>query len=125
MELIRFGFGWEILVSETLNLSRRNTIRQLSRKLRTIALHCCSILGDFESGSMKRVLTWSMVFGLLILHQDYWQWERQDIVLGFLPHTVAYHLAISLLTAGTWLVVCTWLWPSELEDKPPDGADFR
>ena len=64
---------------------------------------------------------WMLIIGLLVLHQDYWQWERDDIVWGFVPYPMAYNIAISLATAGVWIIVTRWSWPSLLpadEDDP-------
>ena len=65
---------------------------------------------------MKSVITWVLALGLLVLHQDYWQWDRNDIVFGFMPYTMAYNIGISLATAALWIFVCTFLWPSHLDD---------
>ncbi len=49
---------------------------------------------------------------LVILHQDYWQWHRSDIVFGFIPYSLAYHMTISLATALVWILVVTCCWPN-------------
>lgn len=73
---------------------------------------------------MKAAITWVLVFALLICHQDYWQWERNEIVFGFMPYTMAYNIGISLATAVLWIFVCTALWPKHLEDLAAEqGGD--
>ena len=42
---------------------------------------------------------WTSIVVLLVLHQDYWQWDNATLVFGFLPHTLFYHLGISLAAA--------------------------
>ncbi|HMO14645.1 MAG TPA: DUF3311 domain-containing protein [Pirellulaceae bacterium] len=49
---------------------------------------------------------------LLVLHQDYWQWHRSDIVLGFVPYSLAYHMGLSLLTSIFWILVVSFCWPA-------------
>ena len=68
---------------------------------------------------MKAIVTWALVLALLVMHQDYWQWDRNEIVFGFMPYTMAYNIGVSLATAGLWIIVCTFLWPSHLDDVQP------
>ena len=72
---------------------------------------------------MKMILIWILVLILLILHQDYWQWDRNEIVAGFMPYTMAYNIGISIATGLMWIVVCAFLWPAGLDDlqSPPEG----
>ena len=74
---------------------------------------------------MKIAVTCLLALGLLICHQDYWQWERNEIVFGFLPYTMAYNIGISLATAGMWVLVCTLLWPKGLDESSveKEGGD--
>ena len=65
---------------------------------------------------MKIILTWILVLILLILHQDYWQWDRNEIVFGFVPYTMAYNIGISVATGLMWILVCALLWPDGLDD---------
>lgn len=66
---------------------------------------------------MKKWVVLVTVLALLIAHQDYWQWSRTDLVLGFLPYNMAYHIGISVLTAIVWVVVCFRFWPEDLESS--------
>lgn len=70
---------------------------------------------------MKSIYLWIPVIVLLILHQDYWQWDRNELVYGFLPYTLAYNMGISLGTAALWIIVCTFMWPTELDQVLPDS----
>lgn len=56
-----------------------------------------------------------LILGLLVAHQDYWQWNRNELVFGFLPHTVAWHMGLCLVTAGIWLLITTFCWPTHLD----------
>lgn len=73
---------------------------------------------------MKKGLIVLAILALLTAHQDYWQWSRTDLVWGFLPYNMAYHIGIALMTSLMWVVVCTYCWPTELDDvEPVDDKD--
>lgn len=69
---------------------------------------------------LMRYIFWILVVALLIAHQDYWQWERNELVFGFMPYTMAYNIGISIATALLWIFVCTFMWPKELDDVQPE-----
>lgn len=62
-----------------------------------------------------------LIAGLLVLHQDYWQWNRTELVFGFLPHTIAWHAGLCLITSGVWVLITTLCWPHALEAVDSDG----
>ena len=64
---------------------------------------------------MKKWLVIVAILALLVAHQDYWQWDRKDLVYGFVPYNMVYHIGISLVTAAVWVVVCLFCWPRDLE----------
>ena len=59
---------------------------------------------------MKYVLGGLIVL-LVILHQDYWQWEDGRLVGGFLPISLAYHVGISVAAAVVWWMATRCCWP--------------
>lgn len=59
---------------------------------------------------------------LAVLHQDVWNWDNPDLVLGFLPVGLAYHAGYSLVAAAFWAVVLRFAWPTRLEEWA-DGKD--
>lgn len=63
-----------------------------------------------------------LILGLLVAQQDYWQWNRNELVFGFLPHTVAWHMGLCLVTAAVWLLITTFCWPTHLDAVENDGA---
>ena len=69
---------------------------------------------------MKRLI-WTLVALLVVLHQDYWQWNNTTLVFGFLPRTLAYHMCISLAAAGVWLLAARTCWPDQLDQTEPHG----
>jgi hypothetical protein len=68
-----------------------------------------------ERQRLNRFVLWGAVIFLVILHQDYWQWNSASLLLGFFPYALAYHAALSLLAAAVWWAVATYFWPTELE----------
>lgn len=69
-------------------------------------------------------LAFVVVFVLLaILHQDVWNWDRADLVLGFLPVGLAYHAGYSLVAAAFWAVVVRFGWPERLEAWAEDEEE--
>mgnify|MGYP007059382052 CR=1 FL=1 len=64
------------------------------------------------------------IIALLVLHQNYAIWERDDLVFGFLPYQLAYDGALSILTAIVWLVAVTICWPvsRSSDDQEDDQA---
>ena len=53
---------------------------------------------------------------LAVLHQDAWNWDKADLVFGFMPIGLAYHAGYSLVAACFWAVVIRVAWPSHLEE---------
>ena len=53
---------------------------------------------------------------LLVLHQDFWNWDNANLVFGFMPVGLAYHAGYSLIAATFWAVVIKIAWPTHLEE---------
>ena len=70
---------------------------------------------------MKYVI-WTLVVILVVLHQDYWQWDNATLVMGFLPHSLAYHACLSVAAAVVWLLAVRYCWPAGLDHSPNDDA---
>ncbi len=60
---------------------------------------------------------------LLVLHQDYWQWDNGTLLFGFLPYALFYHACLSVAASAVWLFVVSFCWPHELDeiDSLDDG----
>lgn len=67
---------------------------------------------------MKTVV-WVLVILLIILHQDYWFWYNDTLVLGFIPMGLFYHALISLAAGFTWYLATLYAWPEGLDDVQP------
>ncbi len=68
---------------------------------------------------MKKWLVFVAILVLLVAHQDYWQWDRADLVLGFVPYNMAYHVVLSMVAAVVWFLICVFCWP-----RSADEVDF-
>lgn len=67
-----------------------------------------------ETDKVPRV-AWLLVVLLLVLHQDWWLWENDELLWGFLPVGLGWHVGISLLAAAFWALACFVWWPRELD----------
>lgn len=63
----------------------------------------------------RRRLVWGLVFVLALLHWDFWAWDDESLVLGFLPMTLAYQAVFSLACVAVWSLAVHWAWPEDLE----------
>ena len=66
---------------------------------------------------------WSLVALLVILHQDYWQWDNATLDFGFLPRALTYHACISIAAAVVWIVATKFCWPEGLEEASDESED--
>lgn len=60
---------------------------------------------------------------LFILHHDFWNWGSTELVFGFMPVGLAYHVGYSIAAALFWFLVIKFAWPHSLEnwaDQPND-----
>src|SRR5947209_335489 len=64
-------------------------------------------------------LKWFLYFlalGLLVLHQDFWNWDTaQPLAFGFLPVGLWYHGLFAVACAVLMALFVGRLWPKELE----------
>lgn len=68
-----------------------------------------------------RYIIWLLVAVLIVLHQDYWQWDNGRLVFGFLPYTLLYHACLSMAAAGVWWLAIKFCWPTHLDSLPVDS----
>jgi len=64
---------------------------------------------------MKYVI-WGLVLLLMVLHQDFWLWQDETLILGFMPITLLYHACISVAAGCTWYLATLYAWPIDAED---------
>jgi hypothetical protein len=69
----------------------------------------------------KLLLTF-LVLAVYLLHQDFWNWKKTDLVFGFLPIGLAYHAGYSILASITMALLVKFAWPKHLEDVQPEAG---
>ena len=74
---------------------------------------------------MKWVLL-VLTVGLIVLHQDFWNWAvATSPTFGYLPVGLAYHAIFCVAAAVLlWLFVAT-VWPKHLEGAEPETPEAR
>ncbi|MGY8770904.1 MAG: DUF3311 domain-containing protein [Pirellulales bacterium] len=70
---------------------------------------------------MKKVV-WLLVLLLALLHQDFWNWDNDTLVMGFMPVTLMYHACISIGASITWFLATLYIWPTELEVSDEEAS---
>lgn len=63
-----------------------------------------------------------LVLIVYLLHQDYWNWKKTELIFGFLPVGLAYHAGYSCLAAITMAVLVKFAWPKHLENVQPEAG---
>jgi len=63
-----------------------------------------------------------LVVLLIVLHHDFWFWDNSNLVFGFLPVGMAYHICISLAAATVWYMATLFAWPADQDGEvKPSG----
>ncbi len=70
---------------------------------------------------MKTVI-WLMVLILAIIHQDFWNWNSETLVFGFMPIGLFYHACLSLAAGVVWFLACHFAWPADADDYVTDNV---
>jgi hypothetical protein len=63
---------------------------------------------------MRKFPVYLAVVVLYFLHQDWWNWDRHELVLG-LPIGLAYHVAFCAAASCLMFCLVRFAWPSHLE----------
>lgn len=69
-----------------------------------------------------RYVIWAMVLILVIVHQDFWNWNDETLVFGFMPIGLFYHACMSLAAGVVWFLACQFAWPNDVDDHVPDNV---
>ncbi|MDG2389374.1 MAG: DUF3311 domain-containing protein [Planctomycetaceae bacterium] len=64
-----------------------------------------------------RLIIAGLVILLIILHQDNWNWNNSNLVFGFIPVTLFYHMCISFSASVIWFMATRIAWPDDVEDE--------
>ena len=75
-------------------------------------------------------MKWALVIlvaAVYVVHQDFWNWNNRQLVLGTLPIGLAYHAFYSCLAAAMMAVLVKLAWPTALEksvgELPETGGE--
>lgn len=52
---------------------------------------------------------------LTVLHWDWWLWDSERLLWGFMPTGLAYQALISLLAVAGWAAAVFFAWPKHLD----------
>ena len=76
---------------------------------------------SMKEKSVMVYVVWGLVLLLIILHQDNWNWEKTDLVLGFIPIGLAWHAGISIAASCVWYLATLVAWPKD--PNPAESLD--
>ncbi len=74
---------------------------------------------------MKWVLA-ALTVALIVVHQDFWFWNKVDPAFGFLPVGLWYHALYCVAAAVLMALFVGVMWPRHLEsieDQAPPTSD--
>ena len=63
---------------------------------------------------------WMLFLALLFLHQDFWNWSSEEMILGGVPIGLFYHALFSLACSGLGAWAILRAWPSDWEQYAED-----
>jgi hypothetical protein len=58
-----------------------------------------------------RYVVWGLLVALVVLHQSGIASDSTQLLFGFLPAGLAFHIGISLAAGATWLLATLYAWP--------------
>lgn len=74
---------------------------------------------------MKRLVL-ALVLLLLVLHQDFWWWDRIDpLAFGFMPIGLTSHVVLSILTSVILALAVKYCWPADVDVAEHQAAARR
>ncbi len=65
--------------------------------------------------STMHLVVWGLIALLVVIHQDNWFWDNGNLLLGFMPVGLFYHVCISIAASATWLLAARFAWPDDVE----------
>ena len=63
---------------------------------------------------MKKFV-YGLIILLVILHQDFWFWDSDDLIFGIVPIGLAYHIGVSIAAAALWALAIKYCWPDDVD----------
>ena len=74
-------------------------------------------------GGRAKTWIWATVALLAVLHYDFWWWEDDTAVFGFMPIGLFFHALVSVAAALTWAAMTRFAWPDWIEDWASGALD--
>lgn len=62
---------------------------------------------------------------MVFLHHDFWLWTNSNLIFGFLPIGLAYHIGYSILASIVMALLVKFAWPAHLEKLEEDPQPIR
>ena len=73
--------------------------------------------------AVRRILLATLVLGLYVLHQDWWNWaSARPLLFGFLPPGLVYHALFSVASSICLALLVRFAWPGHLETLVEETA---
>ena len=72
----------------------------------------------------RPAVVWLSVLALIVLHHDFWQWNRiEPLLLGWAPVVLWYHVIYSIACIAVVYLLGRWVWPEppEFDSASPAG----
>lgn len=57
------------------------------------------------------------VFLLILIHQDLWFWDDEDLMFGFLPIGLAFHIFYTIVISVFWFAISIFAFPKNHSSK--------
>jgi hypothetical protein len=74
---------------------------------------------------MKKTLVIIGFLVLMVLHQDFWNWDNGNLVFGIMPVALAYHTAYTIIVSIFWALVIRFAWPKDIEEWAEGGGSEK
>jgi hypothetical protein len=69
--------------------------------------------------SWRPAAVWLLIITLIVLHHDFWQWDRiEPILWGWAPVALWYHVVYTLLCVAALYLLGRWIWPEPPAFEP-------
>jgi hypothetical protein len=65
---------------------------------------------------LTKLTVFLLILVVYLLHQDFWNWKKTDLIFGFMPVGLAYHAGYSVLASITMALLVRLAWPKHLEN---------
>jgi len=57
-----------------------------------------------------------LTIALIVVHQDFWNWDKVNVAFGFMPVGLWYHALYCIAAAILMWMLVAFVWPRQLEN---------